>query len=59
VHTNGGTEFSLQVGTVKNFGEVVWLNAKSLASILLMATMQKVCHITMDDTLVEAAMHVH
>jgi hypothetical protein len=57
VHTNGGTQFSSQVGTVKNFGEV-WFNMKSLANILSMAAVRKVCRITMD-TSVEAAMHVH
>jgi uncharacterized protein with WD repeat len=45
------------VGTVKISGEV-WFNPASLANILLMAEMSKVCRITMD-TSVERAMHVH
>jgi hypothetical protein len=57
VHTNGGTQFSSQVGTLKNFGEV-WFNRESLANILSMAAVRKICRITMD-TSVEAAMHVH
>jgi hypothetical protein len=48
---------SSQVGTVKNFGDV-WYNADSLANILSMAAVRKVCRITMD-TSVEAAMNVH
>jgi hypothetical protein len=57
VHTNGGTQLSTQVGTVRNFGNV-WFNPDSLANILSMAAVRKVCRITMD-TSVEAAMHVH
>jgi hypothetical protein len=48
---------SQQVGTVKHFGDV-WFNADSLANILSMAAVRKVCRITMD-TSVEAAMNVH
>ena len=57
VHTNGGTQISTQLGTVNNFGDV-WYNEKSLANILSMAAVRKVCRITMD-TSIEAAMHVH
>jgi hypothetical protein len=57
VHTNGGTQTSNQIGTVKNFGDV-WFNTNSLANILSMAEVRKVCRITMDTSL-EAAMHVH
>jgi hypothetical protein len=57
VHTNRGTQLSSQIGTVRNFGEV-WFNEKSLANILSMAAVRKLCRITMD-TSVEAAMHVH
>jgi hypothetical protein len=57
VHTNGGIQFSSQMGTVTNFGDV-WFNEESLADILSMAAVQKVCPITMD-TSVEPAMHVH
>jgi hypothetical protein len=57
VHTNGGTQFSSKMGTVTNFGDV-WFNEDSLANILSMAAVRKVCRITMD-TFIEAAMHVH
>jgi hypothetical protein len=57
VHTNGGTQFSSKMGTVTNFGDV-WFNEDSLANILSMAAVRKVCRITMD-TSIEAAMHVH
>jgi hypothetical protein len=57
VHTNGGIQTSSLKGTVRNFGEV-WFNTDSLANILSMAAVRKVCRITMD-TSVEAAMIVH
>jgi hypothetical protein len=57
VHTNGGVQISSQKGTVKNFGDV-WCNPDSLANILSMAAVRKICRITMD-TSVEAAMNVH
>jgi hypothetical protein len=57
VHTNGGTQTSTEIGTVKNFGDV-WFNTNSLANILSMADVRKVCRITMDTSL-EAAMTVH
>jgi hypothetical protein len=57
VHTNGGVQISSQMGTVKNFGDV-WFNTDSLANILSMAAVRKVCRITMD-TSVEAAVNVH
>jgi hypothetical protein len=57
VHTNGGTQLSRKIGTVNNFGDV-WYNEDSLANILSMAAVRKVCRITMD-TSVEAAMLVH
>jgi hypothetical protein len=57
VHTNGGTQLSTQMGHVKNFGHV-WFNPDSLANILSMAKVRKVCRITMD-TSVEPAMSVH
>ena len=57
VHTNGGTQVSSQVGTVKNFGEV-WYNQDSLANILSLASVCKVCRVTMD-TETEPAMLVH
>jgi hypothetical protein len=57
VHTNGGTQFSSKMGTVTNFGDV-WFNEDSLANILSMAAVRKVCRITMD-TSIEVAMHDH
>jgi hypothetical protein len=57
VHTNGGTQLSTQMGHVKNFGHV-WFNPNSLANILSIAEVRKVCRITMD-TSVEPAMYVH
>ena len=57
VHTNGGTQLSHQIGTVKNFGDV-WFNPESLANILSMSEVSKICRITMD-THIENAMHVH
>ena len=48
---------SHEIGSVKNF-EDVWFNAKSLANILSMAEIRKVCRITVD-TSVEAALTVH
>ena len=57
VHTNGGTQMSHQIGMVRNFGDV-WYNEKSLANILSMAEVRKMCRIT-TDTSVEAALTVH
>jgi hypothetical protein len=45
------------MGHVRNFGDV-WYNPHSLANILSMAEVRKVCRITMD-TSVEPAMTVH
>jgi hypothetical protein len=45
------------MGTVTNFGDV-WFNEKSLANILSMAAVRKVCCITID-TSIEAIMRVH
>jgi hypothetical protein len=45
------------MGTVCNFG-AVWFNTESLANILSMVELRKVCHITMV-TSVEASMDVH
>jgi len=57
VHTNGGTQISLLVGDIKNFG-TVWYNPDSLANIFSLAAVRKLCRITMD-TSVEAALCVH
>lgn len=57
VFTNGGTQVSNQVGDIENFG-TVWYNPGSLANILSLAEVRRVCRITMD-TDVEAAITVH
>jgi hypothetical protein len=57
VHTNSGAQLLTQMGHMKNFGHV-WFNPNSLANILSMAKVRKVCRITMD-TSVEPAMSVH
>ena len=57
VHTNGGTQLSTQIGDIPNFGHV-WYNPESLANILSMASVRKLCRITMD-TSVDSAIHVH
>jgi hypothetical protein len=57
VHTNGGTQVSCQMGTIRNFGGV-WFNTESLANTLSTAEVRKVCRITMD-TSVDASMDVH
>jgi hypothetical protein len=57
VHTNGGTQLSNLMGHVKNFGDV-WFNPHSLANILSMAEVRRVCRITMDSA-IEPAMTVH
>ena len=55
--TNGGLQHSYFVGEVRNFG-TVWYNPQSIANILSLAAVRKVCRITMD-TAVEAALCVH
>jgi hypothetical protein len=57
VHTNGGTQYSSQMGTVTNFGNV-WFNHKLIPNILSLAAVRKVCRITMDKS-VKATVHVH
>jgi hypothetical protein len=57
IHTNGGTQVSSKVATLKNFGQV-WFNPSSLANILSLAAVRKVWRITMD-TDIEAAFNVH
>jgi hypothetical protein len=57
VHTNGGSQVSHHVTTVRNFG-TVWFNPASLANILSMAALGKVCRITMD-TALEPCMILH
>jgi hypothetical protein len=57
VLTNGGTQVSTMLGDIPNFGSV-WFNPASIANILSLAAVRKVCRVTMD-TAVEAAMFVH
>ena len=57
VHTNGGMQTSTMVGDIPNFG-TVWYNPRSIANILSLAAVRKVCRITMD-TAVEPAFLVH
>jgi hypothetical protein len=57
VHTNGGSQVSHHVADVRNFG-TVWFNPASLANILSMAAVSKVCCSTMD-TALEHCMIVH
>jgi hypothetical protein len=57
VCTNGGTQTSTKIGAVTNFGDV-WCNPDSLANILSMAEVRRVCRIAMD-TAQEAAITVH
>ena len=45
--TNGGYQDSTQVGDFPNLGEV-WFNEFSIANILSLADVCKVCHVTMD-----------
>jgi hypothetical protein len=57
VHTNGGTQVSSHIGDVPNFGPV-WFNPESLANILSLAAVRKVCRVTMDSA-VSPSFHVH
>ena len=57
VITNGGFQSSTQIGEIANFG-TVWYNPDSIANILSLAEVRKVCRVTMD-TAVEPAICVH
>ena len=57
VYTNGGTQVSLLIGNIKNFG-TVWYNPNLLANIFSLAAVRKRCRITID-TNVEPALCVH
>ena len=57
VHTNGGSQDTNMIGDLPGFGPV-WYNKGSLANILSLAAVRKVCRVTMD-TLEEAAIVVH
>ncbi|KAI2510045.1 Reverse transcriptase (RNA-dependent DNA polymerase) [Fragilaria crotonensis] len=55
--TNGGHQDSVMVGDFPNLGEV-WFNRHSIANILSLAEVRKVCRVTMD-TFDEPALIVH
>ena len=55
--TNGGHQDSSLVGDFPNLGEV-WYNSESMANILSLAEVRKVCRVTMDSSS-EPAMIVH
>ena len=55
--TNGGHQDSDTVGDFPNLGEV-WYNPESIANILSLADVRKVCRVTMDSS-VEPAIKVH
>jgi hypothetical protein len=55
--TNGGHQDSNMVGDFPNLGEV-WYNRESMANILSLAEVRKVCRVTMDSS-DEPAMFVH
>ena len=55
--TNGGHQDSEWVGDFPNLGEV-WYNPHSIANILSLADVRKVCRVTMDSSL-EPSLNVH
>jgi hypothetical protein len=55
--TNGGHQDSCMIGDFPNLGEV-WFNSESIANILSLAEVRKVCRITMD-SFVEPVINVH
>jgi hypothetical protein len=55
--TNGGYQDSTLIGDFPNLGEV-WYNSQSIANILSVADVRKVCRVTMD-TSVASAILVH
>jgi hypothetical protein len=57
VHTNGGTQMSSYIGDIPNFGPV-WYNPQSLANILSLAAVRKICRVTMDSA-IAPSFHVH
>ena len=56
--TNGGLQDSDMVGDFGNLGEV-WFNQHSIANILSLVDVRKVCRVTMDTTAAELALLVH
>ena len=55
--TNGGSQDSSLIGEFPNLGDV-WFNQASIANILSLAEVRKVCRVTMD-TLAEPTMVIH
>jgi hypothetical protein len=55
--TNGGHQTSTHIGDFRNLG-VVWFNPDSIANILYLSQVRKVCRVTMD-TNADAAMYVY
>jgi Zinc knuckle len=57
VRTNGEQQTSTQIADLINFGRV-WFNPESIANILSLSEVRKVCRVTMD-TAEEASMCIH
>ena len=55
--TNGGHQDSDMISDFPNLGEV-WYNERSIANILSLADVRKVCRVTMDSS-DDPALHVH
>jgi hypothetical protein len=55
--TNGGHQDSDMIGDFPNLGEV-WYNRDSIANILSLADVRKVCRVTMDSS-TDASINVH
>jgi hypothetical protein len=55
--TNGGRQCSTQIGDFRNLGNV-WYNPESIANILSLSDVRKVCRVTMD-TNFDSSMIVH
>jgi hypothetical protein len=55
--TNGGHQTSTHIADFRNLG-VVWYNSESIANILSLSEVRRVCRVTMD-TSVEAAILIH
>ena len=57
MQTNGGYQESNMKGVFRNLG-LVWFNRNSIANILALADVRKVCRVTLD-TMVDPVMRVH
>ena len=57
IYSNGGSQDTHMIGDLPGFG-TVWYNKGSLANILSLAAVRKICRVTMD-TMTEAAIIVH